>query len=1193
MSRPDTHDARVRWAIELGARSRATPALGMAGWLAALTGRSDAADARRQLLALRHGDVADRWLGLVAAHGDRDSAALLAALDDASRRVRGKALVTLAVVGDDAAVAEGLERAWRMRCAKPLLRRLMLRRRRAPVDAYLDFLRAENAVRDLVDACALGTEAGLRRHLELALGRPSATFWRRLASHHPVVLCETLCARWARQAGEADAVTRQLTDRYLLDASRRTPDAALDVVDALLAHGVQPASDVQRALARRRPAAMLARAADHNLPVVYVPPAAAARVPAAQLATVIVEAPHRVADWERVLRLLPRSEATLVAEAWSEAAARGAAQPRLLTATAPYLSPSARLDAWPAWSIAMRDSEGVVSPNAVDLLPAGLRALEARRHATEVVALEPFPERQHHRYARHLPWDEALARTADLRGHPDGALRTVALVELLSLPVAQHDASRVPDTLALVEARQFEQDPVRASMFGALSTWPATFWDDDARDALGRILRHALDAADLSDRTAQLAEALVVAQLAVAPAWAAEWLPVLIKERGRIYNARLGQALDDQSVQLAAPALLRIAQAWTRRDRQFWLVQLAQSLGPHLASVHGLPELLAGARSSPHGWVVVEITAMLAQHAPTLHRATFAALLRTLRGRHDDWIASLAQRDVVTWEPCLEEAVVDIARRACRLAKGPTVRDHDLRAALGALRRRARSAFARELPALVEADPSLVVIDQVWRFIHRHRTDLVDRYLSGEPIKGRFATGRTVWLVPATDGFHRWTARQNTLFAAQLAAVAADRERDTPAVLTALGRLPAVVYAPMDALIGFADDERAAVRERAIRVLARCDAGQGLPTLIACLGDARARFALYGLRRAVLTMPPERATPVVAAAPMHKVTLAKEVVRLLGDLRCDAAYAELLGRASTGLHRDVRIAVLRALWDHLHRDPTWAVLEAAVADDDWVLAARVGDVPADRLTPETDRRLSALLARLLARPEAAARLDLLRRAAHLAVEDREGDLLAAVRARLSSRYDVEVCAATQALLARQQEAHAEALGASWRALREDPRALHVASDVLAATLRSGPRRESWRRAAAAAEAAVADDPRFTSLVIQLAAVWRDPADLADRLIELGALDRLGHDGLAAAQAAVSTGGPWSEATLRALAGASPGCRRVALWVLLGRVGEVGWTEVHLQLLATLRDDPDPGVAGAAWRIAPPREDDPA
>src|SRR4029079_13872956 len=106
-------------------------------------------------------------------------------------------------------------------------------------------------------------------------------------------------------------------------------------------------------------------------------------------------------------------------------------------------------------------------------------------------------------------------------------------------------------------------------------------------------------------------------------------------------------------------------------------------------------------------------------------------------------------------------------------------------------------------------------------------------YLGDRVIRGAWATGKTGWILPWRDGFFRWSPAQVERFAASIEKIVRDPDRDTPAVLAALTTWPEMEYATMDRLCALATDPRAAVKEMAIRVLARCDAGQGVPTLLA------------------------------------------------------------------------------------------------------------------------------------------------------------------------------------------------------------------------------------------------------------------------------------------------------------------------------------------------------------------------
>ena len=132
-------------------------------------------------------------------------------------------------------------------------------------------------------------------------------------------------------------------------------------------------------------------------------------------------------------------------------------------------------------------------------------------------------------------------------------------------------------------------------------------------------------------------------------------------------------------------------------------------------------------------------------------------------------------------------------------------------------------------------------------------------------------------------------------------------------------------------------------------------------------------------------------------------------------------------------------------------------------------------------------------------------------------------------------------------------------------------------------------------AAKALEAALADEPRALDLYIRVAASYLRASEIVDLLVELGAAGRLGFEGLDAIRAVIRAArmpdDPWTLAHVSTLAAAAPACRRAALWGLERCVAELGWIEPHRAMLGQLRADADPDVAGAAWRLAPPREDE--
>ncbi|RKH04661.1 hypothetical protein [Corallococcus carmarthensis] len=1161
------HDARVRHMVALGTKARTDP------------------EAQALLDAMARGDASERRLALAAQFTRRDGEAVLKATADESFRVRALAFELVSLACDDAQALEALRMAHGMRREQSVLHQLRKRKRHAVIDAFLDGLAQRGEHVTFADTLPLATEATLRRHLAQALERPSHRFWARLARHAPPVLGQVLLERLRAVQGEPDPVTRQHLGWGMTWLAERAPDLAESLLAVLLERGIPPDEHAVRALARRRPMRLVALVRQH--PPAFLPHLLFAKNVAAldaeSLTWVARRDPTLLGRAEDALKELTEPMRQTLTEAWAASVERAPAWGTpLITRIA---DPALRESVYARWTVGARNRDGVIAPEYVRHLPVDLREREARRHLNEVVALGTRAEARIS-FARFLPWDEALGALRGALGHPDAAMRGEGLGALLALPGLRPDEPAwVAPALAAVLARKNEQDPVRGVMLQALAAWPRRMWRAEHTEALGRMLRDALDAADLSAGTAQSAERLLVRAFGADPAWGAQWLGTFLKERGRIHDAGLGHRLTDDEVRRAAPYLLTLAKSWAERERGGPLLQLAASLGKRAALVAGLSDWLVSVRDvTPDNRLALGLTAWLMQEDRPRFESTLASTLRRWRDRGwDDEVVALAAAEK-RGRPLHRELVEELERVALRLDK-PSGN------ALWVLRYRAVKDFDRMLPALLKRDESAIAIPVVREFLHRRRQDLLGPYLHSPAITGQFATGATHWILPFDSGFFRWTVEQNRAYSRALARLCEDLERDTPTLLAAVTRMAALDWAPMDALLALADDKRPAVQERALRVMARCDQGQGVPTLLRCLEDSRARIAIYGLRRAFNGMPVTRVLSLLAEVPLTKVTVAKEVVRLLGELRSDAGYARLLELDAKPLHRDVRIALLRALWDHLDREPTWAVFERAVSGEDAIMASRVGDIPADRLTEALDARLSALLAKVLARPEPDARIDLLRRAAWLPVKDRERVFLSACGARLASPYDDEVRAAMGALVYRADERDVALMERMLAAVVEDRRALSVAMDALLQP-RERMRPVPLNTVQGLVTGLLTKDPCLATLRVRCAVVALAPSAFASHLDTMGREGWLHADALMAAQVAVSN---LPVETMEAVGARlalspSPEARRVALHCLVRDAADGrGWTAERLAKLATFQRDASPLVAGAAQFVFPPRE----
>ena len=1146
-----------------------------------------------------------RRLVLKSCFGSRDGGRVLSALSDPSRLLRGGARKLVALYCSDEQAIAALKTMWYVRQHLPVLQSLRKRRRTAPVDGFLDWLAQQPGDTRLSDCVPFASEAAITRHLPAALLRPSYYFWETLLVYAPAILAQHLIAELRKGTGKPDAQLMWVANRSLLRLAARAPEKTCALLDALLSRGEKPEVAVWPILVRHCAAAASEVAVGHGLKLPGALFEKHARYLGSEYLTALLRSDcFSLGDPKRWFRFLPESDRRPVVAAWLQTIKQhpswGASLLRELSRDAVLGRPEVIDDAYGRWSPAAQDKEGIIDRELVKRLPPELALREARRHLGTVTALQTRP-RDRLPYASHLGWEEAAQLLKMYIGHPEGETRGHALSVLLALAGWLTDpderAVRVAEALRLVKARKNEQDPVRLAMIKTLAEWPRPAWRAENLDDVAQILRDALDAADLSHPTAQAAEQLVVRLFRLDGAWGGRWLATLIKERGTIYAPRLGDRLTDEDVRAVAPSLLEVAKAWAAREREGHLVQLAASLEKRLQLVPGLLDVLAKViRGTASAGVALALMMILGQH----QRERFDALIE---GVAKQWLGRKWDSQLVGLAASLKRGEVPAALvAALEEALDRSVYEHQAAPILGVLATRAASDFRRIVPRMLTKDQSFVCLSVVHEFLHRRRTDLLTPCLGTDVIRGRFATGKTRWLLPFWNGFYRWTPQQQELYAAQLACITDDKDRDTPTLFWALIRLPQLMFMTPTTLVRLADDKRAAVLEKAVRTLGRCDAGQGVDKLLLCLEDARARYAIYALRRAVLELPPAPALQLLQKVPMQKVTVAKEVVRLLGELRSDAAFSALLALDSPKLHRDIRIALIRALWDHLERDATWQFLERAATGGDWILAARVGDIPPDRLTVEVDRRLAKLLSLVLARKEPEARLELLRRAPVLPMKDRERTFLAACLARLDSRFTDEVAAALAAVLGRANEGDLPAAAAAFSALRDNRRAV----DLIGAHILSAlPARSAMAaRVAQAFVQALAADPRAVPLYLRCALrVHGEPLSVdhcVELLREVARRGWLDGAALAAAREAVQAL-PVARTPIAQLdalqarlqAEHDPALRLLALTVLatVARPDNgQGWTAERRARLQTFALDASHLVAGAAEFIFPPAEE---
>lgn len=1042
------------------------------------------------LAEMRRGGGYERRLALQAAWGSRDPAVAAEGLADPSRLTRAMARDVAATLCSDAQLAAAVD-ASPIAGRRGLLNRMRKRDRRDAIDGVLQAF-ADRGDPEYGRFLAYGSETFVARHLPGAARTVGALDWRALARHHPRTAAAILT--------EAVGATAELDARLAAEARTALPvlieicpDAAVELAAALAQH-LPLASLPLIKLVGCRPAAVadLCLGAPAPCPVSFA--AVAARL-----------------DSDRLLALLAR---------FGTLGDRLNAPHRWLRRIAPDLRAAVYEVANRGW----RDRNGAVPLAVLLMLPRPLREAEAHRHLT-LPALATRPS-SYLPYAGLLAWNEARTYLNPFLGDPDAELRATALATLVAC--VRFERERVTDLLALVLARRFEQDPVRAMLLGAMADLPISMWDAIHLSDLGMAFRHALDAADLSNTTSMQIGRIAIAQLPRHPDWAAGWLATLARERGTLTMLGFDGRLQRTDVRRLAPVLAPVLDEWLQRERDDAVFALAATLGRHLAPA---------------------------------------------------------------WDG-LADVLEQIARCGTAASAGN---------ALKVLKRSRPDRLRTLVPVLLQEDPSWATQPPAFTHLHRHRQDLLTPFLGRTTYKGRFATGDTATVLPFRAGFERWTPVQQALFAASVGSVIADEKRDSPALLGAVAQLAALPDTEPDMLVLLAalDEPRPVAREAALRGLGRRDTGDGLPTLLAALDDTRARIAAYALRRTLGEMPAPRAFSILRAVPRQKVTVAKEVVRLVGELPGEDAYAWLLSLLAPGEaapHRDVIVALMRALWSRLERDETWVVLDGAAASTDPAIAVAASRVPGNTLSPHAEERLAHLLAGLLAHLDPRVRMAALSRCTTQPLADRGEALLSPLLDALASPLPDECAAAAKVVFATYAARRAARVGEVAVSLRANRRAM----SVLVAELQQW---AVWRRdrsgpTVVAVLRALSPDPALAGLCAELAASALSAVALPAWFEE--AVETLHAGSLPRATVALEMSNGLRPEELEAVEAAlTPAederLRRLALAALCAQAGRLrlGWTVERQARLEAFRADLSPLVAEAAQFIFLPDERGPA
>lgn len=521
--------------------------------------------------------------------------------------------------------------------------------------------------------------------------------------------------------------------------------------------------------------------------------------------------------------------------------------------------------------------------------------------------------------------------------------------------------------------------------------------------------------------------------------------------------------------------------------------------------------------------------------------------------------------------------------------------------ALSLISERTRAGLADLVPELLAADASWITFTDISNWLLRRRQDLLSPYLDLKPVSGLWGTGRKPFLLPLSHPFVGGTAAQQERLANAALTRIADTTQDTYAITQATKLLPLLPAIDPSSVMALADDPRPIVRTTALFALAHLDTAAGVPTLIAALQDSRARIAIHALRSSLKHMPAAEALALLRAVPFERVTVAKEVVRLVSEIDAPEAWEQIVVYGRQPLHRDVRIALLQSLDRHLQRPEAWEILQDAARNPDQAVALATLSLPsfatyalADRGSQETRLGVLRLVAELLEHPEREARDGCREYCQRLGIADEArivtpqllGSINVGAAPDATTEQQEEAISAIEAFFGVCAPTDGEAVAVMMRTLLPHRHALDEAIDALDTAPRFKQRR--LLPVLRAALAALESDPLVAHKRAELAIDLLPYEELEPFLLSLSGQPGLHAYTVNVANDALSRrAARFTPAQLEALeqalaASDDAQIRWLAFAVLQEREEkEGGWTDALLVRLDVYRNDPSPLVASEA------------